>query len=346
MQVSEYGPHVFYVDDPDALPGQARTIWFRGSGFQDSLLLLVNKRLVTKVILDVDKQLLTVELPSDLFVEGQRLHIALIDTVSDERTPGMFVPVRRRGTMSGHGTTPQGMLGPKGDHLLISCFPKSGSTLLLQLLCHATGYVSRPFVFEYGGNEQDLYVPAILDAYPYNTITQQHVRATRTNLKLINNFGLKVVVLTRNIYDTLASLHDHLLSESLEIPMAYVDESFTKKTTEERMDYLVDIVTPWYLNFYASWSNAMTLLPDGKVIRMSYEDLIRDKTAEVSRIVTHFRLKNVERSGDTTQPGENHARFNVGISGRGKQVLNAVQQNRICNLVRQYHNVDFSPILE
>ena len=345
IHISEFGPNTFFLEESGELPGQARTMWFKGSGFEDTLLLLVNKRIVTKVIIGADRRLLTVELPGELFAVEQQLYISLINTVSDERTPGISVVIRRRGRMPANITEPPEMLGPKGNHLLISCFPKSGSTLLLKMLCQATGYVSWPFVYEYGGNEQDLYLPAIIDAYSFNTITQQHVRATRTNLRLVKNFGLKVVVLTRNIYDTLVSLHDHLISESLDIPMAYVDESFVRKTITERMDYLVDIVTPWYLNFFASWLKAATLLPQGDIVWISYEELIRDKEGTVLRILTHCGLESIDGLMHSIQLADASVRLNVGVSGRGQQFLNDLQRTRICEIAQRYQNIDFSVIL-
>ena len=345
MQISEFGPNTFSLNEQGEVPRPARAMWFKGSGFGGAVYVLVNKRIVTHVKVDDSGQLLTVELPGDLFVEEQQLRISLINTTSDERSPSIVVAIRRPRKTPGNAMAHPGTLGPKGNHVLISSFPKSGSTLLLKMLCHATGYVSWPFVYEHGENEQDLYLPAIIDAYSFNTITQQHVRATGTNLRLIKNFGLKVVVLTRNIYDTLVSLHDHLLSESPEIPMAYVNEGFARMTIQERMDFLVDIVTPWYLNFFASWSKAATLQPQGDVIWINYDNLIRDKDGEVSRVLHHFSLGNIDKPLSSMNLSDGSTRLNVGVSGRGKQFLTDAQRSRICELAQRYHKIDFSPIL-
>ena len=48
-----------------------------------------------------------------------------------------------------------------GEHLLVACFPKSGSTYLSRLLSDVTGYPLRGFVQCYGHNEQDLFEVAI-----------------------------------------------------------------------------------------------------------------------------------------------------------------------------------------
>ena len=59
------------------------------------------------------------------------------------------------------------------DCLFVTCFPKSGSTFLVSVLAETTGYV-RQFLGYDHLNEQDLYLPNLIDAYNMNIVCHQH----------------------------------------------------------------------------------------------------------------------------------------------------------------------------
>jgi len=348
MHIAEFGPASILVESSTNLqPSQPSNMWFLGEGFSNSTVVCVNNRILTKTIISLDGTLATAEIPQDILSHEQQLYIFLIDTRTDARSNIVVAKVSFYGSKKDFFSESFSTLAPKGRHILISCFPKSGSTLLLKILCKTTGFQSCPMVFEYGGNEQDLFLPSIIDAYSMDTVTQQHVRATNTNLRLIKNYGFKVVILTRNIFDTLISLHDHLLSESLDIPMGYLDESYRKLTFEQRLDFLVDVVTPWYFNFYASWSKVNTYLAPNDFLWITYDELINDKNKTISRLLSKFDFyDDKEKILSTLVEIKNEdTRLNVGISGRGRQMLNDCQERRIFELARRYPDIDFSSIL-
>jgi hypothetical protein len=340
MQIEKFGPSSFLIESSINLqPNQLSNMWFLGNGFSNTTVVCINNRILEKTIISSDGRLATVEIPQDILSHEHQLYIFLIDICNDIRSNIVEAKVSSSESFS--------TLAHKGKHILISCFPKSGSTLLLKALCKTTDFQNCPMVFEYGGNEQDLFLPSIINAYSLDTITQQHVRATNTNLRLIKNFGFKVVILTRNLFDTLISLHDHLLSESLEIPMGYLDENYRKLSFTQRLDFLVDIVTPWYLNFYASWSKVNTYLDPNDYIWVTYDELINDKIKTISRLLSKFDFyDDKEKILNSLLELENEdTRLNVGISGRGRQMLNDCQKSKIIELTQRYPDMDFSSIM-
>lgn len=348
MHISKFGPTSFFVEkSPSLQSGQENNLWFVGTGFSCSTVVCINNRMLPKTIISLEGTLATVEVPKDIFTAEQRLYIFLIDTRTDARSNMVEVTVSFCGSDRYFFSEPPPTLAPKGTHILISCFPKSGSTLLLKALCKITGFQNWPMVFEYGGNEQDLFLPSIIDAYSLDTITQQHVRATNTNLRLIKNYGFKVVILTRNIFDTLISLHDHLLSESFEIPMAYIDQNFRNLTFEQRLDFLVDVVTPWYLNFYASWSKVNAHLDNHDISWVTYDELINKKNETISMLLSELRYfyDKDKIFCSLAELCNEDTRLNVGKSGRGMSMLNDGQKRRVFEIAKRFPEMDFSLIL-
>ena len=111
-------------------------------------------------------------------------------------------------------------------HLIVACMPKSGSTFLASALTHATGYSNVVLAFGFEQNEQDLYLPALIRNSGFDTVTQQHMRATDPNLRLLAAFHMAPIVLVRNLEDITISLYDHLHNTAIKASMGYLNESF------------------------------------------------------------------------------------------------------------------------
>jgi len=154
-------------------------------------------------------------------------------------------------------------------------------------------------------------------------------------------FGLKPVVLVRNLYDIVISLDDHLLGESDVTAMAYVPRDFATWPSKRRHEFIAKMMMPWYFNFYVSWSDC----PD--VLMVQYTELVADPLATISRVVAHAGIsctpKMIAAALSTVRA--RNTRFNVGKSGRGAELPDEVRE-----LVKQqtmyYRDVDFSPLLQ
>src|SRR5438552_7435823 len=91
------------------------------------------------------------------------------------------------------------------DHLLIACFPKSGSTYLAKTLSAITGLPTRHACATFGNNDQDI-CERKLRGLSRRSVIQQHVKGTNNNVALMKHYGVRPIVLVRDIYDTIISL--------------------------------------------------------------------------------------------------------------------------------------------
>jgi hypothetical protein len=122
--------------------------------------------------------------------------------------------------------------------------------------------------------------------------------------------------------------------------MAYIQDRLRTASFEERMDAIVDLASPWYVNFYASWY----LWRPMNIVR--YEDIVLGDEMEQAKWLARFGLlispEQISNASDSIEP--DNIRFNVGVAGRGLDQLTAAQVDRIRRLTRHYRGVDFSPI--
>jgi hypothetical protein len=107
----------------------------------------------------------------------------------------------------------------------------------------------------------------------------------------------------------------------------------------------VDLVVPWYFKFYVSWWDTCKR-DDSGIIWLRYEDMLTDKAAYFSTIMDHFGLTYDEQKLEelVNEVPTEGARFNKGVSGRGKLVLSPDGKRRIQRFCRYYPTVDFSRI--
>ena len=66
-------------------------------------------------------------------------------------------------------------LSKRGSSILIASMPKSGSTFLVNSLSELTGFPYVSLAKGYERNDQNLYLPYLIDSYNISTVTHQHV---------------------------------------------------------------------------------------------------------------------------------------------------------------------------
>jgi hypothetical protein len=232
-----------------------------------------------------------------------------------------------------------------GRHIFIACVPKSGSTFLKNVLVSVTGYRDAFMVYTPGQFEQDLYLPMLDSVAGVDTVTQQHCRASDANVQMMQAFGVRPVVLVRNIYDCVVSLLDFY--DDGAFSNSFFREDYRSLDEETRIDLLIDHLVPWYFEFVASWS---LVEKQGRLDTMwlSYEDVINDKPKAVNDVLGFYGLSAslrgiVERIGEI-EIEKRRTRFNKGVSGRGESRLSDVQKDRIRSYARYYPTTDFSRI--
>lgn len=229
-----------------------------------------------------------------------------------------------------------------GRHLFIACVPKSASTFLKNLLLNLTGYRDLFTVYAAGQSEHEIYLPTLRESAHLDTVTQQHCRASDANVHLMQAFGIRPVVLVRNIFDSVMSLLDFYNQGAFQT--SYFRAEWPLLDDETKVDLLIENVIPWYFQFVASWD----LVEKKKRLEflwLSYEDLIADKPSCVLKVLKFYGLgasrRGVEERIKEIESEERKIRFNKGVTGRGRSGLNDRQKEQIRRLTKYYPSTDF-----
>lgn len=232
-----------------------------------------------------------------------------------------------------------------GRHLFIACVPKSASTFLKNLLVKLTGYRDLFTVYAAGQSEHEIYLPTLREFADIDTVTQQHCRASDANVHLMQAFGIRPLVLVRNIFDSVISLLDFYNQGAFQTSFFRAD--WPGLDEETKIDLLIENVIPWYFQFVASWD----LIEKQKRLEvhwLSYEDLVRDKSSSVLEVLKFYELgasrRSVEQGIREIESDERKIRFNKGVAGRGNSGLSDQQKDQIRRLTRYYPSTDFGRI--
>jgi Sulfotransferase domain len=233
-----------------------------------------------------------------------------------------------------------------GRHIFIACSPKSGSTFIKNLLVGLTGFKDLFSVYAALQNEHDLDLPQITKFGRQNTVTQQHSRATEANIQMMQAFGIRPIILVRNIYDSAVSLLD-FYTKGFTFSTFFSKEEFLNFSENQKIDLLIDYALPWYFQFVASWQK-VEKEKRLDIKWLTYEEMIADKPSTVANILDFYGM-SIDKSAIVQKIVEIESdaeknRFNKGVSGRGKIVLSPEQKTRIANLARHFPSNNFEII--
>ena len=232
-----------------------------------------------------------------------------------------------------------------GRHIFIACVPKTASTFLKNLLQNVTGYLDRFTVYAAGQSEHEIYLPTLRDSAHLDTVTQQHCRASDANIHLMQAFGIRPVILVRNIFDSVMSLLDFYNQGAFQT--SYFRADWQALDEETKIDLLIENVIPWYFQFVASWDlaekqNRLELQ------WLTYEELVADKAAAVLNVLKFYglgasRTALEQRINEIESDGRKN-RFNKGVTGRGARGLTVRQKEQVERLARFYPSTNFGRI--
>jgi len=224
-------------------------------------------------------------------------------------------------------------------HLLVACMPKSGSTFLTTILSNLNDFKRVHLVPQYGQREQELDVLKLISCDGYNYVAQHHLRNSQLTQELLEKFDVKLIVLVRNLYDITVSIRDHLRNESIIAPMGYLLPSMTSWPNEQLEEFIVDLVIPWYFNFYVGWQEC-----SHKLI-LTYEELAATPNTVIEKISKHYNLgiSKGEINSSLDKSNSAQTRKNVAKVGRGEHLSDYCKQ-RINHMAKYYKDTDFSLI--
>lgn len=229
--------------------------------------------------------------------------------------------------------------------ILLACMAKSGSTYLRTLISELPGFKVASWIPGHGRREQELCRETIireLSAEPLlNQVAQVHVRYSEMTKRYIKEFELKPIVLVRNLLDIIPSLIDHHSLESTIYPFAYVPIDIVNWKKEKQEEFIVEMVMPWYINFYASWNDC------GEKIMITYDNLMNDPSKILKKVCDAHCIQvsseDIERA--IAKTSKQHTRKNVGISGRGQEISKSCQEH-LLKMISYYDDIDFSSIFD
>lgn len=229
-----------------------------------------------------------------------------------------------------------------GRHIFIACVPKSASTFLKNLLLKLTGYRDLFAVYAAGQTEHEIYLPTLREFAHLDTVTQQHCRASDANVHLMQAFGIRPVVLVRNIFDSLMSLLDFYNEGAFK--SSYFRADWSNLDKETKIDLLIETVIPWYFQFVASWDQAEKQ-KRLELHWLTYEELIVDKCSAVLRLLDFYGLgaspRDIKKSISQVESNGRKNRFNKGVTGRGESGLSSRQKEQVRGLARYYPSTNF-----
>jgi Sulfotransferase domain len=238
---------------------------------------------------------------------------------------------------------------PSGPYVFVACMPRTGSTFLTETLCELTGFKRVELTDAYAENEQELDVPRLLDAWSYGSVTQQHVVANARTVELMRDFGIRPVVLVRDLVDVVASIRHFLLTEGCgKWPTFFTtDERFRQLDEAAQYEQIVELGLPWYFDFFVSW---VGVAQQGvlETLWLRYEDAVADWPGALRRIAEFYDLDAspaaIEAALARTTARASSLRLNKGAPGHGRTALSSDALDRIRAYTRFYPDIDFAPI--
>ena len=227
----------------------------------------------------------------------------------------------------------------KKSHILVACMPKSGSTFLTSTLGYLPSFSNVSLISGGGRREHELEYLNLFYFNRINYIAQQHVKFSRSLEKKINEFSLRPIVLTRNIFDIIISLRDHIRTESLIGPMTFIPYSAAEWSDEKLEIFLARTCIPWYLSFYLSWQECR------EKIMINYTDFVNDPITIINKICNYADIE-VDRKQIKLiiEKGSNSfTRKNKGIDGRGDNI-HPKARDHIIEIASYYNEYDLKSI--
>lgn len=279
--------------------------------------------------------------------------------MTDKNLSGDFDPVKMLKAVV-EAATGNGLFSPEtvdfpGDRgaarlVAVACAPRSGSTFLANTLSKLSGFPYFRLSSGYATNEHDLYLPALCLMNRMGAVSQLHMKGTWHNANLIRLFDIKTIILVRDIFDTVVSLHGDLRKKEQHegygtgisgYSFLWQDQATRNLNDEALFDLIIDLALPWYVNFFVSWHR---LCQAGQVRAhwVTYEAMMADKEqvlGDLMRFIGTPAKKDVGRL-----VSRKYNTFQVGGTGRGRKTLSDRQKEAVRRLFRYYPDVDFSPL--
>jgi hypothetical protein len=238
-------------------------------------------------------------------------------------------------------------LGTRRRAVVLAFPPKAAGTFLRTAVIKAADGQLVRIVHAQAGRDATPYLPTLVRYFEGGVtdktlVTHVHMLALPANLHLMSAFGIKPVIMVRNIPDMLASYWDMLESDDQSLHdglNCHIPPNFRAMSQNAKADFIIDVLAPWYVNFYAGWL-AYAAMSSGTVLVIDFRDL-KDKPVEtVEAVLKHAGLAcdhpTCMAAVDYAWKNREALRFNQGRGGRGSAYFRAPHLNRIARVMSNY----------
>ncbi len=238
-------------------------------------------------------------------------------------------------------------LGLRRDAVIFAFPPKAAGTFLRTAAITALNGQLVRIVHAQGGRDAQPYLPILISYFSGGfgagtLVTHVHMQALAANRALIEALDLKPIAMLRSIPDMLASYRDMLehdetaMAEGLNCP---IPSHFPQMTPEEKGDFLIDILGPWYCSYYATWLEYREQDPD-RVCLLTYADFQADPVGALEAALAHAGTARsrarCEAAVAAAWEGRSELRFNRGEHGRGSAYFSAGQIERLARMLSYF----------
>jgi hypothetical protein len=230
-----------------------------------------------------------------------------------------------------------------GNKIFLAALPKSAGTYISKSLSGYSGYPYLHLSDIKGACEFDIYRPRCIDTYEKNIIVHQHTLATPGNVDYLIEYGFKVVIITRNIFDVIISFKEHLEIESTYWPFFSIPDNYLNYNDKEKYDFIIRFVLPWMVHFYVTWFRCVYMDRRIEAKWIYYSDYFKSEDESFKELLNYAGLPslNQHRSIKYNDSLNEKHRYNVGKSYRGSRMLTEDHVSQIEHATRYYSDVDF-----
>jgi len=241
-------------------------------------------------------------------------------------------------------------VGARRNILLLAFAPKAAGTFFREAAVKTLNGQLIRLAHAQGGRDGTLYLPYVLriclDSEAPETVAHVHMQAFESNRHLINALGLKPVIMIRNIADMLASFLDMLETDPVaraEGLNCQVPANFTELDRARKLDFMIDVIAPWYASYFATWKDFADADPD-TVCVLQYRDFCRAPVDALWTALAHagFVVSHAECEaalGEIWEAREIH-RYNKGVAGRGNRYFTPAHFARLRALTAYYPQLE------
>ena len=243
-------------------------------------------------------------------------------------------------------------------HIAIIGAPKTGSTFLFQTLALLTRFEPISVLQTANGrvvaSEADLGRADFIASSGKSFIIREHLPPNQNTLTLLERAKLRPIILVRNLNDTIVSLAEEwarqwrTVAHIVEvdgfhlqfcgaIPWTFI-QRFLKASPSERFDRVIEVALPWLCAFASGWSLISARRPSFARI-IGYDVIAADPHTVVRTICHDLGLSAIGDINDAVEAvlsDRQRSNFNVGRSGRGRELLSVRQREQVASTWRAF----------